>query len=126
MIKSFSIVILMALIGCVARPVVEQQTARSGLSDVLINVPKGQELKKFLGEGCKDFKATPQTLQRLGVTNHCDAATKLLDGFQLTLKMESCEAGIKADSTTMVGLVSKIKPKDKVVKGCTYSVLMEL
>ncbi len=126
--KSVAVLIVWtSLTACVARPLdYGTVPGTTNLSDVTINVPRETKLHAAFGENCKDFNAAPELLTRLGTQDKCAAIDKLLDGFRLTFKFEQCEAGITAESTNMIGLVSKIKPKDRVTKGCTYSVTLEL
>jgi hypothetical protein len=126
--KIFAEVLMMlSVTACVARPLdYNTMPGKTQLSDVAINVPREAKLHAAFGDQCKDFNAGPELLARLGTQDKCAAIDKLLDGFRLTFKFEQCEAGITAESTNMIGLVSKIKPKDRVTKGCTYSVTLEL
>jgi hypothetical protein len=126
MLKHVIIMSVVAGAGCVARQGLEQRGFGSKLSDVQINVPRGQQLHSIFGPNCQDLKFSDETMKRLNTTEKCEAAGKLLDGFELTITKETCEPGSEGTSTNMVGSLSVIKPKDKVAKGCTYSVHLDI
>jgi hypothetical protein len=99
----------------------------SRLSEVSVNLPtKDKYPSIFGGAGCPEIKLPASELRRLGVGDPCEAAAKLLDEFKLTISQSKCEAGITGTNKTLPGKVSQNKLGEKVVKGCSYDVLLEI
>jgi hypothetical protein len=97
------------------------------LSEVSINIPTKDKLPAlFGGPNCPEIKLKPEELTRLGTTDSCEAAARLIDGYKLTIAQAKCEDGVTGTNKTLTGKASGAKPGDKIVKGCSYDVLLEL
>ncbi len=115
-------------VACSPRGIVSTDgSGATKLSEVSINIPTKDKLPAlFGGATCSDIKLKPEELTRLGTTDNCEAAAKLIDGYRLTIKQSKCEDGVSGTNNTLTGKASGAKPGDKIVRGCSYDVLLEL
>jgi hypothetical protein len=93
----------------------------------VVNFPSKDKLPEiFGGASCPDIKLSQQELSRLGTSDPCEAAAKLLDGFKLSVAINQCDDGVTGTNKTFSGKLSETKITEKVVKGCKYDVLLEV